>query len=115
MYDRMQSFTQDDLQMRIPLIPASDSSRSRPLIPRDPGRRFQMIAARLSERSDAVICPLPRSRRLRQVCLLFSHRFSVKFYFVGAMYQSVENSIGKSRVADLFVPVLDGQLTGNER
>jgi hypothetical protein len=32
--------------MRIPLIPASDSSRSRSPIPRDPGQPFQMMAAR---------------------------------------------------------------------
>jgi hypothetical protein len=32
--------------MRIPLIPASDSSRSRSPIPGDSGHPFQMIAAR---------------------------------------------------------------------
>jgi hypothetical protein len=34
------------LFMRIPLIPASHSSRSRPPIPRDPGHPFQVIPAR---------------------------------------------------------------------
>jgi len=33
------------LKVRIPLIPAGDSSRRRPQIPRDPGHSFQMIAA----------------------------------------------------------------------
>jgi hypothetical protein len=32
--------------LRIPLIPATHSSRRRPPIPRDPGHPFQMIAAR---------------------------------------------------------------------
>ena len=34
------------IAVRIPLIPASDSSRSRSPIPRDPGHPFQMMAAR---------------------------------------------------------------------
>ncbi|HHD56937.1 MAG TPA: hypothetical protein ENK89_04590 [Desulfobulbaceae bacterium] len=65
--------------MRIPLIPASDSTGNRPGIPRDSGHRFHSIPAGGSERSDAVNCPLPFSFCSCQVCSFFPHRVSFEF------------------------------------
>jgi len=46
---------------------------------------------------------------------VFSHRTSFQVYFMGVMNQAIEDGIGDGRVADMFMPVLDRQLTGNDR
>ena len=33
---------------------------------------------------------------------------------MGVMDQPVQDGIGQGRIADLFMPVIDGQLTGDE-
>ncbi len=51
---------------------------------------------------------------LRQLISAFSHRFSFQIDLVGVVYEAVEDGVGKGGIADPFVPVLDGELAGDQ-
>ena len=46
---------------------------------------------------------------------LFPHRSSFELYGVGIMDQPVKDGVGGGGIADLFMPVLDWELTGDQR
>jgi len=46
--------------------------------------------------------------------MFFSHRASFQIYFMGVVNQAVEDGIGDGRIPDMFMPVLDRQLTGDD-
>lgn len=46
--------------------------------------------------------------------VLFSPAFSCEFEAVSVVDQAVENGVGEGRICDRLVPVLDGQLAGDD-
>jgi hypothetical protein len=48
-----------------------------------------------------------------QVRFGFSHRFSFE-QLVGVVHKTIEDGIGDGRFADVVVPLLDRELTGDE-
>jgi hypothetical protein len=62
-----------------------------------------------------------RCSRSSRVCFggrrrsLFSHAVAGKFDAVGIVDEAVEDGIGNGRIADHVVPVIDGNLAGDDR
>ena len=44
-----------------------------------------------------------------------SHRFAFEVDLVRAVHKSIQDGVGKRRIADVVVPVLDRKLTGDQR
>ena len=44
----------------------------------------------------------------------FTYRFALQLEAMGVMHQPVENAVGQGRIADLLVPLGDGQLAGQK-
>ncbi len=47
--------------------------------------------------------------------MFFPHGSSFQVYFMGIVDQAIEDGVGNGGVSDMFMPVLDRQLTGNDR
>ena len=52
---------------------------------------------------------------LGDVGLSFSDRFSFQFELVGVVNEAVEDGVGEGGVGDTAMPLLDGQLAGDQR
>ena len=98
--------------LRISRDLGSDFARSRARVSRDRGQPFHgswagwptgFIGSVL-----AVLVKVFRSAHLS------SHAFTVEFEAMRVMDEAVEDSIGQSGIADSFVPLIDGQLAGND-
>ena len=68
-----------------------------------------------SERSDAgrLLCLVVIV--LGEVDLSFPDRISFQFELVGVVDEAIEDRIGEGWVGDTAVPLLDGQLAGDQR
>ena len=95
-------------RLRIPLKVATDSRRKRPPNPRETCHPFRGKVA--TYRSDVT-----RDGALllgwgggRQLCVTFSHGFSLQFDPVSVVYETIQNGVGQGRIADGFVPMLNG-------
>ena len=69
----------------------------------------------MSERSDAGICCLLRGGGGRQLRKAFSHGLSFQIDPVSVVYEAVEDGVAEGGVGDDLVPMIDGQLGGDER
>ncbi|EGV20644.1 hypothetical protein ThimaDRAFT_0422 [Thiocapsa marina 5811] len=96
----------------------------RPPVPPTSGRRFHRHSATRStairpgqsERSDAGVSLLLGGYARRQrPGVAFAHRLAFEGDPVGVVDQSVEDRIGEGGIPDQVVPMLEGQLAGDER
>ena len=71
-------------------------------------------ADHLSERSDAGVRLCRSVIGLGQWSFLLSHGASFEFELVGVVNETVEDRVGEGGVAERIVPVLDGELTGDQ-
>ena len=85
--------------MRIPVISARYSSRSRPPVPGEGGH--------LSERSDAGVLDLSHNG-LEESTFSLPHRFALEVNLVRVMHEPIEDDIGEGGIADHAVPVFNG-------
>ena len=66
-------------------------------------------------RSEATLGFLIVTDSLVSVKFLFlSHRFSFKLNSVSIVNQSIHNGVGDGRIPDVIMPVINGELAGNE-
>ena len=93
-------------KLRKPLKVATHSTRS---LPPGPAQ-----GCHPSERSDAGMSLLLRSRGARQLCLSFSHGFTPEVDLVGVVNQPIQNRIRQSGVTDDVMSFLDRELAGGD-
>ena len=98
----------------IPVIPAGDSGGSRPPVPTEVGHPNRSKAA--TYRSEATLA----FNKSQIMCfesnqIFFAHRFSFQIDSVRVVNQAIQDGISQGGIADNFMPVIYGQLTGNQR
>ena len=69
---------------------------------------------RCAHRGGAGVDYSDRAVMISQLGVGLSHRFSSQWQAVGVVQKAVEDGIGQGRLADEIVPVLDGQLAGDQ-
>ena len=93
--------------MPIPVIPPCEYAASRHLGPRD-------VRHPVGAKRRWWILVLSHSSEMRSRRLGFSHRLSLQADLVGVVDEAVEDGVGQGGIADVLVPVFDGQLAGDE-
>lgn len=102
--------------MRIPTKGTRRTEGSGSGVPTEGGQAFRRMRA--TDRSEATLGPLGLGvggRGLWGVGFVLSHGASFELDAVSVVNDAVEDGIGQGGVADGLMPVLEGELTGDER
>ncbi len=96
------------LRLRIPLKVATDSRRKRPPNPRETCHPYRGKVATCRSEATRDGALLFRKGGGRQLCVTFSHRFSLQIDPVSVVYKTIQDGVGQGRIADDLVPMIDG-------